>query len=299
MNSDVRQTEGKKRLAIVAGRGRLPVDIAHAVLAAGEDPFIITLNGESRDFPVEFEQEAINLADGTRLLSIIKDNNIDRVILSGGINRRPDFSELRLPLRLLKIVPIFARALTEAGDDKLLRVVISMIETSGCRVIGAQELVPDLLAQTGTLTDGKPDRKDWENIATACAGANALGALDIGQGAVAVGGRIVALEGAEGTDGMLERVAQLRERGRISPNRKGVLVKLCKPQQDVRADLPSIGPDTIRNVHDAGLSGIALDAGRALILNRELVVAEADRLGLFVVGIDRDDPAASSAGAAS
>ncbi|MCP4314505.1 MAG: UDP-2,3-diacylglucosamine diphosphatase LpxI [Hyphomicrobiales bacterium] len=299
MALDVRPPDRKKRLAIVAGRGRLPLDIAQAARAAGEDPIIIALNGEASDFPVDFDQEAINLADGKRLLSIIKDNKVDRVILSGGINRRPDISELRLPLRLLKIAPKIGRALTGAGDDRLLRVVISMIETSGCRVIGAQDVVPDLLAQTGPLTTSRPDKKDWNNIATACAGANALGALDVGQGAVAVGGRIVALEGAEGTDGMLERVAQLRDGGRISVKKKGVLVKLCKPQQDERADLPSIGPDTIRNVHRAGLSGIALDAGRALILDRELVVGEANRLGLFVVGVDRDDPAGTSTGAAS
>ena len=95
---------------------------------------------------------------------------------------------------------------------------------------------------------------------------------------------------------MLDRIAELRQAGRISRNRKGVLVKLCKPQQDQRADLPSIGPDTIRNAHRAGLSGIAVDAGRSLVLDRDQVVSEADRLDLFVIGIDRDETAASDIG---
>jgi DUF1009 family protein len=160
-------------------------------------------------------------------------------------------------------------------------------------------VVPDLLADTGPLASVSPDGAAKKDIAVACAGANALGELDVGQGAVAVGGRIVALEGPEGTDSMLERVSHLKQVGRVSNKRKGVLVKLCKPRQEERADLPSMGPDTVRNAHGAGLAGIALDAGRSFVLDRDEVVREADRLGLFVVGIDRENPDASVAGGGS
>ncbi|WP_284219799.1 UDP-2,3-diacylglucosamine diphosphatase LpxI domain-containing protein, partial [Shinella yambaruensis] len=102
------------------------------------------------------------------------------------------------------------------------------------------------------------------------------------------GGRVVALEGAEGTDAMLERVAGLRAAGRISARRKGVLVKLCKPEQDLRADLPSIGVETLRRARAAGLAGIAVEAGRSLVLERAALVAEADANGLFVTGIVPD-----------
>lgn len=292
----VQHPQHSGRLAIVAGRGRLPLDIALAARAAGEDPFIIPLMGEAEEIPPEFEQEAIRLADGKQLVALIRDRGIDRLILSGGINRRPEIGELRLPWRLLLATVKIGRALVGAGDDKLLRVVISMIESSGCRVIGAQEVVPDLLAAFGPLTSTSPDAAARKDIAIACAGANALGELDVGQGAVAVGGRVVALEGPEGTDAMLDRVARLKQAGRVSAKRKGVLVKLCKPQQDRRADLPSIGPDTVKNAHRAGLSGIALDAGRSFVLDRAAVVREAERAGLFVVGVDRDNPAASLSG---
>ena len=114
-----------------------------------------------------------------------------------------------------------------------------------------------------------------------------LGHLDVGQGAVAVGGRVVALEGPEGTDAMLERVARLKADGRISSRRRGVLVKLCKPQQDLRADLPSIGPSTIKGAQAAGLAGIAVESGRALVLDREEMIALANEAGLFVTGVDR------------
>src|SRR5690606_12091505 len=131
----------------------------------------------------------------------------------------------------------------------------------------------------------RPDEEAMRDIAAASAAALALGALDVGQGAVAVGGRVVALEGAEGTDLMLERVASLRREGRISRRRKGVLVKLCKPEQDRRAGLPSIGVDTVRRAAEAGLAGIACEAGRSLVLDRTTLIAEADRAGLFVTGI--------------
>ena len=116
-----------------------------------------------------------------------------------------------------------------------------------------------------------------------------LGRLDVGQGAVAVGGRIVALEGVEGTDAMLARVQGLRAEGRISQRRKGVLVKLCKPQQDLRADLPTIGVSTVANAKAAGLAGIAVEAGRALVVEREAMIVAADAAGIFVVGIDRSN----------
>ncbi len=119
-----------------------------------------------------------------------------------------------------------------------------------------------------------------------------LGRLDIGQGVVAIGGRIVALEGPEGTDGMLERVADMRKSGRISRRRKGVLIKLCKPQQDERADLPSIGLATIDHAKQAGLAGIAIEAGRAFILDQEETLDKANFAGMFVIGIDRDEMSA-------
>ncbi|WP_136661124.1 UDP-2,3-diacylglucosamine diphosphatase LpxI [Nitratireductor sp. XY-223] len=286
-----RSQENNARLAIIAGRGRLPIDIARAARDKGDNPFIIGLVGEANDVPAEFEQVSVGLGDAARIHSLLKEKGIDRVILSGGVNRRPELRELRGPMRLFRHLPAILGALSGGGDDKLLRTVISIIEAAGCRVVGAQDVVPGLLAETGAITRRAPGTRDWQNIAAACAAANALGALDVGQGAVAVGGRIVALEGAEGTDGMLSRVADLRKNGRISATRRGVLVKLCKPQQDLRADLPSIGPDTVRNAAAAGLAGIAVDAGRAFVLEREAVVEEADRRGLFVAGIDRDDPA--------
>lgn len=287
MKKHGQRPEGKGRLAIIAGRGALPLNIARAARAANDEPFIIGLKGEVFDISPEFDHAFAGVGDAATILGLLKEKNIGRVILSGAVNRRPEIADIRSPFRLLPLFPGIVRAVLSAGDDKLLRAVISVIEKAGCRVVGAQEIVPDLLAKTGPLSAKKPGKADIQNMEAACAGAIALGQLDVGQGAVAVGGRIVALEGAEGTDSMLERVAAMRKAGRISKTRKGVLVKLCKPQQDERVDLPSIGPDTIQNAYLANLSGVAVEAGRSFVLDREDVIERADRLGLFVWGIDR------------
>ncbi|WP_086996329.1 LpxI family protein [Rhizobium sullae] len=280
----------KGRLAIIAGNGLLPSYVAEAARAAGEEPFVISLKGELDRSWEGYDHAVIGVGDFAALYGLFKRNNITRVVMSGGVRRRPEWREVRPTWRTIAKMPGVVRTLLSGGDDTVLQMVIKLIEDDGRRVIGAQEIAPDLLAAVGPIGAMQPRNDDKTDILKAAAAAEALGALDVGQGAVSVGGRIVALEGVEGTDGMLERVASLRAAGRISPRRRGVLVKLCKPQQDVRADLPSIGVSTVMNVKAAGLAGIAVEAGRALILDRKAVITAADEAGLFVCGLDRGLP---------
>lgn len=277
----------KGRLAIIAGRGSLPSHVALAARAAGEDPFVIGLKGEADSAPQGFEHAFIDLGDASALARLIRDNGIDRVVMSGGVDRRPDWREFRAPLWLLPVVPRLVRTLRGGGDDRVLRAVIELIEQAGCRVIGAHEVAPDLLAEIGPQTRKGPTQNDWRDILSGYTGADMIGRMDVGQGAVSVSGRVIALEGPEGTDKMLQRVTEMRRDGRITSRPGGVLVKLCKRQQDERADLPSIGPRTIDAVRGAGLAGIVLEAGRALVLDREQTVRSADAEGVFVLGIDR------------
>ncbi|TIU20728.1 MAG: DUF1009 domain-containing protein, partial [Mesorhizobium sp.] len=132
------------------------------------------------------------------------------------------------------------------------------LEKRGITVVGAHQIVPDLAAAEGTLTAAGPRQSDWRDIEAGRAAAKAIGALDIGQAAVAIGGRAIALEGIEGTKGLLERTRELRGHGRLAGKTRGVLVKCAKPGQELRADLPSIGPQTVEAAHAAGLAGIAV-----------------------------------------
>lgn len=275
------------RLGIIAGSGLLPVYVADAARRAGEDPLIIALRHESDSRFEGFERVEIGVGDMAGLKAALARGDIRRVVLSGGVKRRPEFREIRPTLATLIKLPSVVRTLLSGGDDTVLQMVIRLIEAHGARVIGAHEVAPDLIATLGPLGIVMPDEVARRDIARAAAAAVALGSLDVGQGAVSVGGRIVALEGVEGTDRMLLRVAELRDEGRISASRRGVLVKMCKPTQDVRADLPTIGRSTVLNAARAGLAGVAVEAGRALVLEREAMIAAANETGLFVCGIDR------------
>ncbi|HBF30323.1 LpxI family protein [Rhizobium sp.] len=274
------------RLGIIAGSGMLPVYVADAARAAGEDPFIFPLKNEADRRWTAFDHAVISVGDLRQLASLIKRHDIKRVVMSGAVKKRPNFNEIHVNLRFLMKLPFAVKTVLSGGDDAVLKMVIQLIESQGCRVVGAHDIAPQLLAELGPLGQHTPNDEDKRDIASAMRAADALGRLDVGQGAVSVGGRIVALEGVEGTDRMLQRVAELRAEGRISAKRRGVLVKLCKPQQDIRADLPTIGQSTIDAVAAAGLSGVAVQAGRALLLQREETLKRADAAGIFVYGLD-------------
>lgn len=279
------------RLAIIAGGGLLPSYVAEAARAAGENPVIVALKDESDPRWEDYDHAVIGIGDFAALEGLFNRYGVGRVVMSGSVRRRPEWREVRPTLRILMKVPAAIRTLLSGGDDTVLQMVIRLIEGNGRRVVGAHEIAPDLLASVGPLGAAAPGEEDRRDISQAANAAETLGRLDVGQGAVSIGGRVVALEGLEGTDEMLDRVAGLRAAGRISPRRRGVLVKLCKPQQDIRADLPAIGVATILNAAKAGLAGIAIEAGRSLVLDRAAVISTADEAGLFVCGIDRGLPA--------
>lgn len=274
------------RLALIAGGGKLPLFVAEAARHAGETPFIVALRNEADQDWSGFDHEIIGIADMQAISSAFRKHNVRRVVMSGAVRRRPEWRDIRPTMASIVRIPEMIRTLKSGGDNALLVSVISLIESLGCKVIGVHEVAPDLLADSGSLTSVRPNADDLKDIVAASRAASLLGQLDIGQGSVAVGGRVVALEGAEGTDAMLQRVATMRADGRISLHRKGVLVKLCKPQQDERADLPAVGLETIRHAHAAGLAGVALEAGRSLLLDRLETISLANKLGLFISGID-------------
>lgn len=274
------------RLAIIAGGGLLPHYLADAVRRNGENPLIIQLLDEPAPEWQGFDVEHASVGDFAGMRQLFRRYSVSRVVMSGSVRRRPDWKQIRPTLGFLASVPFVLRTLRRGGDNAVLEMVIHLLEALGCKVIGAHEIAPDLLAVPGPVGALQPDAEAEEDIRVAIDAALQLGRLDIGQGAVSVGGRIVALEGPEGTDAMLARVAALRAEGRISRRRKGVLVKLAKPQQDERADLPAIGLTTLKNASLAGLSGIVGEAGRSLVLDRAELAKAADAASMFVLGVE-------------
>jgi len=272
--------EGKT--AIIAGSGALPFAVAERLAGrGGEKPYLILLRGQADKRLYAFDHCEIAVVEFAKLIAALKANKIRNIVLAGGVAQRPNLRDLHIDWPTLKALPRLFFAL-KRGDDALLRAFITVMERYGFRVIGAHEIAPELLAPKGVVLTKKSAAKiEKANIAVAVAAAKKPGVLDIGQGAVAVGGRVVAVEGAEGTDAMLQRVADLRRAGKIPPG-GGVLVKMKKPNQEMRADLPAIGPETIAGVHRAKLAGLAVEAAGSFILNIRNVTEQADKYGLFI-----------------
>jgi DUF1009 family protein len=274
------------RLALIAGNGSLPCQIADALRSAGREFRIIAIKGEADERTRAQADTELGWGEIGRLYKFLKKTGCRDVLLIGGVSRRPDFTSILGDLGTLKRLPTIIRALA-GGDDSLLTKVIRLFEVEGYRVVGIKDVAPQLLASSGVLGKVQPNQGDWRDAELALRATEKLGELDIGQAAIAVGGRVVALEGAEGTDAMLQRCAELKRIGRIrSKGRAGVLVKTAKPNQDLRVDLPTVGPMTIDLAAAAGLAGIAVEASGALIAEKEETLRKADNAGLFVIGIE-------------
>lgn len=278
------QLRSGDRIAIVAGSGRLPVDLAENLVAHGHKPFVVMMRGEASSNLASLEHEELTVENFADLAPLLKRRGVTHAVFAGGIARRPKLSALKPSLALIQLLPRALAALAR-GDDGVLRALAAVVESYGIKVVGAHQIAPDLLACEGQIAGVAPRKADWRDIEAAAEAARAIGKLDIGQAAVAIGGRAIALEGVEGTDGLLERVKELRSHGRLAGRERGALVKCAKPGQELRMDLPTIGPGTVTAAHAAGLAGIGVEAERSLVLDQAGVIAEADRLGLFVVGL--------------
>jgi DUF1009 family protein len=276
-------------LALIAGNGALPGQIADAIEARNASLRIVAIKGEAAAETARRAAVELGWGEIGRLYSFLNKNGCKNVLLIGGVSKRPDFTSILGDLGTLKRLPTIIKGLA-GGDDNLLTKVIGLFEVEGFRVVGIKDVAPELLAGKGVLGSISPSEDALADIDLALKATKRLGELDIGQAAVAVRGRVVALEGAEGTDGMLERCAALRANGRIrAKGPAGALVKAAKPNQDLRVDLPTIGPRTIDLAVAAQLSGIAVEAGGALIAERDATLRKADDAGIFLYGIDRTE----------
>ncbi len=275
-------------IAIIAGNGALPYEIADELIANDRKVLILGI-GEDVDRRIaNYPHKNLGWGQLSDFWAILKKTNSKDLVFAGGYNSRPPISKILFDWDIIKELPHIISILA-AGDNSLISGVLQRVEKKGFRVWGAHELAPGLLVHQGANTSKKPSGKDQKSLALGLSVTRQLGKFDVGQAAVIVGRRAVALEGAEGTDAMLQRVRSLRESGRIPAKIKGVLVKSVKPNQDLRADLPTIGPNTVKCAAEAGLSGIGVEAGCALIVSRTETLAAAKQAGLFIYGIDASD----------
>ncbi len=272
------------KLGLIAGGGRLPVELAERCVAAGRPLFVVRLRGFADPELQAFDGAEVGLAELGGAFAALKRAKAQAVCLAGLV-ARPDFSALKPDLRGLRALP-GAISAARQGDDALLRFLLGEFEREGFRVEGAHEVAEALTLGPGPLGRYPPSETELADVRRAMDVARALGALDIGQGAVVCDGLVLAVEAQEGTDAMLRRVAELPEAVRgADGKRRGVLVKALKPIQERRIDMPAIGARTLEHAAAAGLAGVAGEAGGVLLIDREAVIETADRLGLFVLGV--------------
>ncbi|MCR6632100.1 MAG: UDP-2,3-diacylglucosamine diphosphatase LpxI [Magnetospirillum sp.] len=266
------------KLGIVAGGGEFPGLVIAACCAQGRPFHVLALSGHADpavigDAPADW----IRLGEAGTGFQRLKQAGVAEVVMIGPV-RRPTLRELAPDFRTTRF---FAKVgLKALGDDGLLRAVAREIEEEGFRLVGIDDVLADCLAVAGPYGTVAPDDQAQADIQRGVQVAKGIGALDVGQAVVVQQGIVLGVEAIEGTDQLLRRCGPLRREG---PG--GVLVKMKKPGQDRRLDLPTIGAATLREAAAAGLRGIAVEAGGALVLGREAVTTEADRLGLFIIGV--------------
>jgi len=264
------------RIGLIAGNGRLPFLYAQAAHEQGHQVVAVAHRGET-DPSLEGQVDAcawVRVGQVDRILKAFRKEGVTQAVMAGGIGRvraiaeaRPDFGAVRIISRLRSF-----------RDDALLRAVAGYFEEAGVAIVAATALLPRLLAQEGHLAGPALSAAQEQDVRLGVEVARALGKVDVGQTVVVKGGHVLALEAVEGTDETLRRGGTLGGAG-------GTVVKLAKPEQDERFDLPAVGPRTIAVMREVGLKTLAVEAGRTLLLDAPELFSEAERHGISVVAV--------------
>ena len=273
------------RIGLIAGGGRLPEYVRAAAINSDTLGVIIALDPFVPE--VKFPKaERLRLGQFGKMVRRLRQADCTHVCFAG-IVKRPDFKRLKPDFKAMRHLPGTIRAAGQ-GDDALMRHVLGLFEQEGFGVISPQDVCADLMLTEGVIGSVQITDDHRDDALEACKIAAAIGALDVGQAAVVARGVTLAVEAQEGTDAMLTRLLNLPSELRGRPEaRVGVLAKIVKPKQDIRVDLPTLGPETVRHAAEAGLAGIVAEAGGAFIIEREETVRLANEAGLFIAGLPK------------
>lgn len=272
-------------IGLIAAGGVMPFAVADSLRARGIQPVLFALKGACDPVAVErFRHHWISVGQVGRAMKLFRAENCRDLVFIGTLVR-PALSEIRLDWVTLRVLGRVWAAF-RGGDDHLLSGIGRILEQDGFRMVGIRDVAPDLLVPEGCLTRTMPGENAAADIVRGREVLRALSPFDIGQAAVVIDGHVVGVEDIEGTDGLLARVARLRKEGRIRAKAsRGVLVKAPKSGQDLRFDLPTVGPRTVEGAAAAELAGIAVVAGNTIVVEPQAMIEKADAAGLFVTGL--------------
>lgn len=266
-------------LAIISGYGNLPRLLAEECQRLSQAYTVVVFDGISLDWTTSHPVISTRFETQGALFEALRDKECKRVIFAGAM-LRPNLDSAKLDEDGIRLAKILA---SNTGDDSTLRAITAFYEGAGFNVVAAHDVLGNILPPVGVLTTAKPSTADAQDADRATEIIEMLGKADVGQGAVVAQGICLAMESIQGTDQMLAFVADTRKGFSPDPNgARGVLSKAPKPGQDLRVDMPAIGPDTVRNAARAGLAGVVITADGVMVLDRKSTIAEANRLGLFL-----------------
>ncbi|MBX6315364.1 MAG: UDP-2,3-diacylglucosamine diphosphatase LpxI [Isosphaeraceae bacterium] len=279
-----------ERIGLLAGSGRFPILFAEAARRQGLRVACIGIRYEA---PEELRAlcDSFQLVSVSRLGGMIrafKRLGVQRIVMAGKVTKSVMYTPLRF-VRLwpdLRTIHLWYRVLRDRKDDSLLLGVIAEFERDGMTFASALDYCPELLVKQGVLTRRRPTAAEWKDIAFGWKLAKEMGRLDVGQSVAVKEQATLAVEAIEGTDCCIERAGTLCRAGGWT------LVKVAKPQQDMRFDVPTIGLTTIENLHRAGARVLAIEADKTIVIDQDQVIALADRYGLTIVALDPSEVAA-------
>jgi DUF1009 family protein len=267
------------RIGLIAGNGRFPIIFADNAHKLGHHVSAVALEGETEP---ELERHVdrihwIKIGQLNKLIKAFKDDGVRQAVMLGGIKKTHVFSTVRPDFRTLAL----ATRLALWKDDDILREIAAELEREGIAICESTFGLEGILVEEGPLTSRQPTKTEWNDIRYGWDVAREVGRLDIGQCVVIKDRVVVAVEAVEGTDGAIKRGGELAKEG-------AVVVKRCKPQQDLRFDLPAIGPRTIEVMASVKAAVLAVEAGRTVMLDRELLLSKAEDAGIAVIGSKSD-----------
>jgi len=268
-----------ERIGLIAGNGRFPIIFAENAKRLGYAISAVAHIGETEPELERYVERIhwVEIGQFNKLIQALKGDGVRQAVMLGGIKKTHVFTTVRPDLRALAV----ASRLKQLKDDAILREVATELESEGIQIRESTFGLRGILVEEGSLTKRAPSKKEWEDIRYGWEVAQEIGRLDIGQCVVVKNRVVVAVEAVEGTDEAIRRGGALAREG-------AVVVKRSKPQQDLRFDLPAVGPTTVEAMSSVKASVLALEADRCVLLDREEMLRKAEQAGIAIVGLPRD-----------
>lgn len=271
------------KIGLIAGSGQFPLLFAKSARDKGYSVFAAAYHGEAdpalSDHVAHIEW--LHLGQIKRLIKFFRQHGVTQAVMIGAIRKTRLFTDVKPDIKAIALMA----TMRNTHDDGVLRAFADLLEKEGITIKSSTFLLPELLAPAGVWTKRKPSRAEKKDLEIGWRIAKEIGRLDIGQCVVVGGGSILAVEAIDGTDATIERGGRLG-------NGEAVVVKICKPVQDTRFDIPAIGLQTIETMHVANAKALAVEAGRAVVFNRTELIEKANQYGIAITALD--DAQASS-----